>query len=320
MEPARNLPLWHRLRNQPRSGSAGRITASMMAFLSPRLGVLNNIPFVIPFDVRVEIFRQFIRNDAARVASSSSPASQSPSSSLPSQHLPKAYTSPLPPRSPSPANPPLPVIRKTTKKHGTATTAARALRKWGSRVVDADRMDGLLDDAFKRWRADAQNVSVTQFDYAGLVNPFLGTEATGDPGNVCPGASIPFGMASMGIDLTDTYAPAGYQDDINAPRSLGAIHDSGTGSGDGSGGIFGVMPVVCPGDDFYKCPTTVEARKIIRAKNKDAACPGYFTTTLNNSITMETTTTRQAGLQRYTFDHKTLASAKSLPHLVWYLC
>ncbi|KAE8238602.1 hypothetical protein A4X06_0g8696, partial [Tilletia controversa] len=34
--------------------------------LSPRLGVLNNIPFVIPFDVRVEIFRQFIRNDAAR--------------------------------------------------------------------------------------------------------------------------------------------------------------------------------------------------------------------------------------------------------------
>ncbi|CAD6939978.1 unnamed protein product, partial [Tilletia caries] len=115
-----------------------------------RLGVLNNIPFVIPFDVRVEIFRQFIRNDAAR--------------------------------SPSPANPPLPVIRKTTKKHGTATTAARALRKWGSRVVDADRMDGLLDDAFKRWRADAQNVSVTQFDYAGLVNPFLGTEATGDPG------------------------------------------------------------------------------------------------------------------------------------------
>ncbi|CAD6960957.1 unnamed protein product, partial [Tilletia controversa] len=89
-------------------------------------------------------------------------------------------------------------------------------------------------------------------------------------------------------------------DDINAPRSLGAIHDSGTGSGDGSGGIFGVMPVVCPGDDFYKCLTTVEARKIIRAKNKDAACPGYFTTTLNNSITMETTTTRQAGLQRYT--------------------
>ncbi|KAE8232573.1 hypothetical protein CF326_g2395 [Tilletia indica] len=66
MESARNLPTWSRLRNQSRIGTAGRLTASMMAFLSPRLGVLNNIPFVIPFDVRVEIFRQFIRNDAAR--------------------------------------------------------------------------------------------------------------------------------------------------------------------------------------------------------------------------------------------------------------
>lgn len=35
-----------------------------MAFISPRLGVLNNIPFAIPFSVRVQIFRQFIANDA----------------------------------------------------------------------------------------------------------------------------------------------------------------------------------------------------------------------------------------------------------------
>jgi ubiquitin-protein ligase E3 C len=34
-----------------------------MAFISPRLGVLNNIPFAIPFQVRVEIFRHFVRND-----------------------------------------------------------------------------------------------------------------------------------------------------------------------------------------------------------------------------------------------------------------
>ncbi|CAG8571321.1 4594_t:CDS:10, partial [Scutellospora calospora] len=31
--------------------------------ISPRLGVLHNIPFVIPFDERVRIFRQFVRND-----------------------------------------------------------------------------------------------------------------------------------------------------------------------------------------------------------------------------------------------------------------
>lgn len=42
-------------------------SARTLAFISPRLGVLNNIPFVIPFEVRVEIFRQFVRNDAERL-------------------------------------------------------------------------------------------------------------------------------------------------------------------------------------------------------------------------------------------------------------
>lgn len=56
------LPVSSRVR--ARAGRAHGLSARTLAFLSPRLGVLNNIPFVIPFDVRVEIFRQFIRNDA----------------------------------------------------------------------------------------------------------------------------------------------------------------------------------------------------------------------------------------------------------------
>ena len=48
------------------------LSARTMAFLGPRLGVLNNIPFVIPFEVRVEIFRQFVRNDAERLGISRS--------------------------------------------------------------------------------------------------------------------------------------------------------------------------------------------------------------------------------------------------------
>jgi ubiquitin-protein ligase E3 C len=31
--------------------------------MSPRLGVLNNIPFAIPFEARVAIFRNFVMND-----------------------------------------------------------------------------------------------------------------------------------------------------------------------------------------------------------------------------------------------------------------
>lgn len=31
--------------------------------LSPRLGILNNIPFAIPFETRVLIFRRFVQSD-----------------------------------------------------------------------------------------------------------------------------------------------------------------------------------------------------------------------------------------------------------------
>lgn len=34
-----------------------------IAYLSPRLGILNNIPFSIPFEARVSIFRNFVAND-----------------------------------------------------------------------------------------------------------------------------------------------------------------------------------------------------------------------------------------------------------------
>lgn len=53
------------LRNQ--GGTRGRhLTALNLAFLSPRLGILNNVPFMIPFDVRVQIFRQFVNIDAVK--------------------------------------------------------------------------------------------------------------------------------------------------------------------------------------------------------------------------------------------------------------
>ncbi|KAK0521759.1 hypothetical protein OC834_006542 [Tilletia horrida] len=191
--------------------------------------------------------------------------------------------------------------------------------QWGSRIANTSQLDALLNSALDRWRTAAQKGSPSGgFDYAGLVNVFIGTEANDDPGNVFPGASVPFGLAKMGIDLTDTYSPAGYNDDIEAPvRSLGSLHDSGTGSSDGSFGNWGVMPVVCPSGDFDQCTTVVDARKLGRAPGGDVAYPGYFSTTLNNSIIMEATTTRRAGLQRYTFPKALLDSSQSLPHLVF---
>lgn len=39
------------------------VSKRQAAYLSPRLAVLNNIPFAIPFETRVSIFRHFLLND-----------------------------------------------------------------------------------------------------------------------------------------------------------------------------------------------------------------------------------------------------------------
>ena len=39
------------------------LSKRQVAYLSPRLAVLNNIPFAIPFEARVSIFRHFVLND-----------------------------------------------------------------------------------------------------------------------------------------------------------------------------------------------------------------------------------------------------------------
>jgi Glycosyl hydrolase family 92 N-terminal domain len=81
------------------------------------------------------------------------------------------------------------------------------------------------------------------------------------------------------------------------------------------------MPLLCPGG-FNTCTTTLDARlrlrkldsdgmlfiqyahvDILPCRHRDAidASPGYFSLTLNNSIKMEATATRRAGLERFTF-------------------
>ncbi|GJN94482.1 hypothetical protein Rhopal_007562-T1 [Rhodotorula paludigena] len=47
--------------------TAAAASKRQLALISPRLGVLNHIPFVVPFDTRVAIFRQFVASDFARL-------------------------------------------------------------------------------------------------------------------------------------------------------------------------------------------------------------------------------------------------------------
>ncbi|KAH8832744.1 HECT-domain-containing protein [Flagelloscypha sp. PMI_526] len=47
-----------------------KFTKRQLASMSPRLGVLNNVPFVLPFEVRVQVFRHFIAADKLRLGNS----------------------------------------------------------------------------------------------------------------------------------------------------------------------------------------------------------------------------------------------------------
>lgn len=137
----------------------------------------------------------------------------------------------------------------------------------------------------------------SEIDYSAFVNPFIGTD---NDGNVCPGASIPFGMVKFTTDMTG-YAPAGYVADASRfVRGLSPLHDSGTGSSLGTYGNFEILPLLCPGG-FESCTTTLLSRQRLRKRNTDDASPGYFSLTLDNNIKMEATATRRAGLERFTF-------------------
>lgn len=133
------------------------------------------------------------------------------------------------------------------------------------------------------------------------VNIFTGTAQNDNPGNVFAGAAQPFGLAKVTINVGG-YAPAGYVSETNeTTRGLSPLHDSGTGSADGSFGQFCIMPVVCGG--FGTCPVEETARGQRRDGDgaKDAGFPGYFSTPLANGVLVEAVSTQAASLERYTF-------------------
>ena len=48
----RRVPQWEQARQ--------RFSRRQMAFISPRLGLLNNLPMAVPFQIRLEAFREFV--------------------------------------------------------------------------------------------------------------------------------------------------------------------------------------------------------------------------------------------------------------------
>ncbi len=132
-------------------------------------------------------------------------------------------------------------------------------------------------------------------DYAGIVNPFIGTDFTG---NTYPGAQAPFGMVQLSPDngLPGWDRIAGYYYPDSTIAGFSHTHLSGTGAGD----LYDIsfMPVTLP----YK---KAEEPLGIHSKfthDKEEASAGYYKVHLTDyNIWVELTATERTGIQRYTF-------------------
>lgn len=134
-----------------------------------------------------------------------------------------------------------------------------------------------------------------QKDFTQYVNPFIGTDFTG---NTYPGAQVPFGMVQLspdnGIGGWDRIAGYFYPDSTIAGFSH--THLSGTGAGD----LYDIsfMPVTLP---WVQEPNPIGIHSKF-SHDSESATAGYYKVTLADSdIDVELTATDRAGLQRYTF-------------------
>jgi predicted alpha-1,2-mannosidase len=126
-------------------------------------------------------------------------------------------------------------------------------------------------------------------DPAGSVNPFVGTE---NSGNTFPGASAPFGMVQVS---PDTGGQGGYDYQQDSIYGFSQTHLSGVGCG-----VAGEVPIM---------PTTGAITSVDPAAYRSAfshddeeASPGYYRVGLTRyQISAELTATPRTGWQRYTF-------------------
>lgn len=134
-----------------------------------------------------------------------------------------------------------------------------------------------------------------QKDYGALVNPFIGTDFTG---NTYPGAQAPFGMVQLSPDngLPGWDRIAGYFYPDSTIAGFSHTHLSGTGAGD----LYDIsfLPVTFP---LSKAPAPLGIHSKFSHDSEEASA-GYYKVRLEDyGIDVELTASERVGYQRYTF-------------------
>ncbi|MBO4956118.1 MAG: GH92 family glycosyl hydrolase [Muribaculaceae bacterium] len=128
-----------------------------------------------------------------------------------------------------------------------------------------------------------------------LVNPFIGTDFTG---NTYPGAQVPFGMVQLSPDngLPGWDRISGYYYPDSTIAGFSHTHLSGTGAGD----LYDIsfMPVMIPWKEA-EAPLGIHSKF---SHDEEEASAGYYKVRLSDyDITVELTASERTGVQRYTF-------------------
>ena len=143
--------------------------------------------------------------------------------------------------------------------------------------------------------APNQTMQQETADLAGVVNPMIGTDFTG---NTYPGAQVPFGMVQLSPDngLPGWDRISGYFYPDSTIAGFSHTHLSGTGAGDLYDILF--MPVTRP----YKEAEGPLGIYSGFSHDEESASAGYYRVRLKDyNIVAELTATERCGVQRYTF-------------------
>ena len=132
-------------------------------------------------------------------------------------------------------------------------------------------------------------------DYTQYVNPFIGTDFTG---NTYPGAQVPYGMVQLSPDngLPGWDRISGYFYPDSTIAGFSHTHLSGTGAGD----LYDIsfMPVTRP---YKEAPAPLGIYSSF-SHNEETASAGYYRVLLKDyNINVELTATERCGIQRYIF-------------------
>jgi len=131
--------------------------------------------------------------------------------------------------------------------------------------------------------------------YATSVNPFIGTDFTG---NTYPGAQSPFGMVQLSPDngLPGWDRISGYFYPDSTISGFSHTHLSGTGAGD----LYDIsfMPVTLP---YHEAEAPLGIHSKFSHKDEKAHAGYYQVKLVDYDINVELTATARCGIQRYTF-------------------